>query len=1028
MPILTPTVHERLARCNTRVYVSGLVAGANVVLSVDGNDFTHTATSGFHAFTVPPLNAGAIVRAKQDDGSGFTPESPPVIVEDAAVPPTSVPQLATEVNYCAGCVSVTGLVPGCDVTLMQNGTVVGSGRANLLGRAHISLELVSTGSDLLARMIVCGSEGPWGAVSVVEPPPLSEPTIGKPLYECQRLIPVNNIVPGAHVHVERDSGSDINTCSCYQGLRTYTSQELVPGERVRARLYWEKDRCEEIGTWGPWREVEPPDEGIRPWIWGVLVEGQQIIRVGNQISGSELTILIRDNETAPPVEYGPRPAGNELEIALNAPLVAGQQVAVVQELCSYAEQSEWVTVLGLPAEIHAPVIVPPLYHCGKKVQVSGLHAGAVVRVYQDGFVVGFGWAGTKSSLSIEVNTLTAGSEVTAIQWVGGVQSPQSEPVQVLSLDLPHEPRILTPVAYNDTSVWVSGVTPGAHVTIQANGQIIGETNAAEPIVRVGVDPVPGPVQATACFCMGAQNPDVPPTHVCESSHTSDLVTPIVSPGRPGSWAHSGEMFLKYSDFHVPPNGNDGDFMHPVEGQLYYPADASGNIEPDAADRPLVIIAHGYWPPLEDSYLGYGYLAHHLARWGIFSYSINLDRVNELTGVSTEQMSRGEIILQAIQELLNDGNLSGRIDPHRIGLVGHSMSGEGVVAAQVLNLDRGSPFGIRGVVSIAPTNWRPDLQLQETKYLQLYGSRDTLVSDLSTVTGTNPIYGGFRIYDRAWRPKTHFWIYEARHNPFNEKWATGLNLFEDDLVDITHSLAEHQRIARGLINAFFQDALLDQDVYAGYLKGLILPPEVRGFDIFAQHLTFPSAIIDDFGDENNQFGLPEETPLNKGVNRDGKNVTVDGLGMGIWEDVEHVALSHSVHNTRSVELSWEAPTVIYRSGAGGVRVGLTDALSLRIAQFYEDAPVNPEEIDADLFVVVTDGSGENATLRLGSVGIVPYPDRGLTPLTVLRTVQLPIDAFHAANPSLDIGNLFEVSLVLNGRPTGHILVDDLEFVV
>ena len=70
---LPPTVHERLARCSERVFVDGLVAGATVELHVDSAVFAATVNGGGHHFVVPPLTAGAVVQARQDGGTGFTP-------------------------------------------------------------------------------------------------------------------------------------------------------------------------------------------------------------------------------------------------------------------------------------------------------------------------------------------------------------------------------------------------------------------------------------------------------------------------------------------------------------------------------------------------------------------------------------------------------------------------------------------------------------------------------------------------------------------------------------------------------------------------------------------------------------------------------------------------------------------------------------------------------------------------------------------------------------------------------------------
>ena len=73
---LAPTVHERLAQCGTSVYVDGLVTGSHVILSVGGVEYQFMATGGDASPEVPPLQAQAEVKAKQDAGSGFSPWYP----------------------------------------------------------------------------------------------------------------------------------------------------------------------------------------------------------------------------------------------------------------------------------------------------------------------------------------------------------------------------------------------------------------------------------------------------------------------------------------------------------------------------------------------------------------------------------------------------------------------------------------------------------------------------------------------------------------------------------------------------------------------------------------------------------------------------------------------------------------------------------------------------------------------------------------------------------------------------------------
>jgi hypothetical protein len=245
-----------------------------------------------------------------------------------------------------------------------------------------------------------------------------------------------------------------------------------------------------------------------------------------------------------------------------------------------------------------------------------------------------------------------------------------------------------------------------------------------------------------------------------------------------------------------------------------------------------------------------------------------------------------------------------------------------------------------------------------------------------------------------------------------------------------------QIVKCIVNAFFQDALEGQSIYAGYLRGLIFPRGLYQYDIRVQHHRTNPETLDDFGDADNQLGLPEEAPTNKASNRTGGGAdgNAGASPAAVWEDVEHITLRHSVHDTLSADLGWSTVDIVYASDAGApIGLSESDVLSLRIAQHYEEDgagdPIedfNPVNQDIDLFVEIT-GGGQEAILRLGSAADVPYPTPESTPtLSVFRTVRLPLDAFKAVNPDLNPGNVTRVRLLLIGRATGRILVDDLEF--
>lgn len=1033
MAALTPTVHERVARCGTRVPVTGLISGARVELSVDGVTFTHVATGGGHAFAVPALAAGAVLTATQDDGSGATPPSPPVIVEDAAVPPTAAPLFPSEVGSCGQCIHFAGLVPGCDVEVMQAGKVIGTGIANRHGQACVAVQLAGSPQDpgpgLTARAIVCGSPGPSSAVSPQPEAPLPAPGIGSPLFGCQRVVPVHGLRRGAKTRLETDTGTYLGwICNCWTDVDVTVLHPLVPGERVHAQQFWDGDSCSTAGAHSGWVDVVPPDERIRPEVEEALVAGDRMIRVTNQIVGADLVVLLRDGPAGAVQRFGPRPASQEPEVALNAALVAGQQVAAEQHLCGHLEVSDWVTVLPAPAVVPAPVVLPPLYACGGAVRVSGLHPGAVVRIFQDGIPAGLGWAGMASSIAVTAApALTAGAVVTARQWVGGVPGPPSDPVTVQRAPrvLP-EPRIVGPVARGDTTVLVSGVIPGALVSVHSAGALIGEGFGDESLTTITISPAPGVLE--------------PRVRLCTRTRTGHPVEAVEYPGDARADRSFGVRDLDFGTVAVPAHATsegttDGGFDHPIRGRLYHPVGADGRFPSFLRRRPIVVIAHGmhYFDEQDQSHLGYAYLAEHLARWGMFVFSLDLAEVNRMTSTAgTQQWSRGEIVLSALDKLFSTGILAKFLDRDRVGLIGHSMGGEGVVVAQVLNGSRATPYGIRGVVSLAPTHWRPDVTLTGTTYLQIHGSFDHLLHSPGAVLGPEPIWNGFRIYDRAWRARSFVWAYGALHNGWNPNWWNSTTTGQGPVPPGALTLEEHGEIARCFVNAFFQNALFGRSDYEGYLQGLVMPRSVADHEIYLLHRSPGTMVIDDFGDADAQVGTPEETPIDRATNRAGGPAQAAGGGLDRWEDTEHVAVHpRSVHDTRSTDIAWSQPDTEYTTTFPPVALGAADVVTLQIAQHYDENagnPVtthNPVGFDLDLVVTVGDGA-QTAAVRLGSAGLAPYPAPSSETWMVFRTVRLPMDAFTAVNTALDLGGVRSLTLRMALRPTGRILVDDLEF--
>lgn len=587
---------------------------------------------------------------------------------------------------------------------------------------------------------------------------------------------------------------------------------------------------------------------------------------------------------------------------------------------------------------------------------------------------------------------------------------------------PYQPRVLGPVARGDSVVWVSGVTPGSVVSVISGGTEVGQVQDAEPIVAVPVVPINDRVRVTA--------------RLGTMTTISPTVTPIIDPGVPGSllaWPFITEFRVALGSFSVPqhatPDGFDGGFNVELSARVYMALNSGSR------RRPLVMIAHGYWVNwYEDEFSldGYEWLARHLASRGAAVVSVDLSQVNRRTDSpdnNRQQYARGEVILAVIDRLSATSILSSKIDTSRIGLVGHSMGGEGVVVAEALNRERPTPHGIRGVVSLAPVNYRPEIATHNAAYLQLHGSLDYLLNWPPDVVGTSPRFGGPRLYDRAWRHRTLGWIEGARHTAWNSVWLE----LDRDVPPGPLSAEEQQSVGRCLITAFFLDTLFGKGVYRGYLAG---PNRSRGLGsarIYLAHQSIPVNVVEDSGDANEQLEHPDEQSPDKSVNRLGGSVAASGPGVDFWEEVEHVTLALSVHDTTGVDLAWSTADVVYEAGLNSLHAVPQDFLSINLAQRYDESPGgepdetwNPVGQFIDLLVELDDGT-ERAAVRMGAIARVPYPLPGPHVYSVFRTIRIPLNAFGAVNPALRLGALQKLR-ILPLRSTGRISLDDIEIVM
>jgi len=180
MPLLPPTVGERLARCEQAVEAWGIVPGATVVLLIDGAvAASETSPGSYHVFNLGAgLNAGQSVKVRQTVATETSPDSPPVVVGDVEFP-IPPPHLAPALLRCAHCLYADGMAPGSKVTMFtaneQRGRrPLGSGSVNRFGYACFDPGFIDDG-PVFGIATTCGTDSAASPRSFLVPPPAHFP-------------------------------------------------------------------------------------------------------------------------------------------------------------------------------------------------------------------------------------------------------------------------------------------------------------------------------------------------------------------------------------------------------------------------------------------------------------------------------------------------------------------------------------------------------------------------------------------------------------------------------------------------------------------------------------------------------------------------------------------------------------------------------------------------------------------------------------------------------------------------------------
>ncbi len=455
-------------------------------------------------------------------------------------------------------------------------------------------------------------------------------------------------------------------------------------------------------------------------------------------------------------------------------------------------------------------------------------------------------------------------------------------------------------------------------------------------------------------------------------------------------------------------------------------------------RPLVVISHGNG----HEYVWYDYLGEHLASWGFVVMSHQNNTEPGIEACSTTTLSNTDWLLGHLDEI-GGGALLGLVDSSRIGWIGHSRGGEGVVRA----LDRMAdgddvpdnygPDDIAFIASIAPTvfNDVDESDPHDRPYFLIAGTAD------GDVTGgvDYDITQFFRIWERATGPKAAAYVHGASHNDFNccaMQEGQGPELIgrvEAHVVAKAYLLAT----ARAWLDG--EDALLAhfRDEFTGFTP-LGLAEDDLVATSWRNATSAGDGVLDDFQAEYDtdvsSAGAAVESDaggLMEGRLRDGDRV------MGWTNDDPFNGMTHNAtpgDDARGAVFSWTEGSA--PSWAVAIPRALTDARPWSVVSFaVTQRSRHPLTVSwgwALAFgVTLVDVHGAEATVDFADQALVPtpYARLGLGPgrgwANEFVTVRIPLVDFRG----IDLHQLAWLRLDLgeaHGAPEGALGLDSVEF--
>jgi hypothetical protein len=490
------------------------------------------------------------------------------------------------------------------------------------------------------------------------------------------------------------------------------------------------------------------------------------------------------------------------------------------------------------------------------------------------------------------------------------------------------------------------------------------------------------------------------------------------------------------------------------GDVHYPTDLS------AGPYPLVLFMHGNhsacyrrnqtkyrwpcpdgWKPLPN-HEGYDYLAEPLASHGFIVVSVSANGVNVLGNrvADTGMRQRGEVLEKHI-DLWRDWStvgggpfgdtFVGSVDLTRIGTMGHSRGGEGVVWHRIVDEERAEPYGIDAVLALAPVDFTRT-RINETAFTVMLPYCDGDVFDLQ----------GVHFFDDSRyavpgdpTPKHTVTAFGANHNFFNTVWSPSSDLpgaFDDgewSFCSERLSEVEQRRVGLAYIVGFFRRYLTEDLTLDDMWTGASTPASI------APARTHVSYLAPDTPADRLDLGRFTD-PADLSASEAGGAVTPIGLSFyGLCANRFRIPCVPGGASWADVHRPGTAQAIVGWSGHDGVlRFDIPDAdrdasgfdaFQFRAVPNPGIAPIRHRY--QDLAVALIDEDGMVAEVTASDVGndALAFPLTGRRRPSghiILNQVRFPLEAFEG----VDLTRLEAAELRFTRTQAGVLSITDVAF--